>query len=603
MRKKIIFISLVVFILGLSLFIFVGKNKIEENNIKKSFNYLKVEKGDVRQTVNVDGSVVAIKEVDLRFQVSGVIKKINYKIGEEVEKGDVLASLNSIDQEIAVRQREAGLAQAQASLNLVLVGAGDEDVEVYQSKVDNAKRIIETTKNSTVEDKKNSDARIASAQIAVGNAIESLSTKEKQNDIDLRITYEGSRSVINSSLLTIEKTLDDVNDILEDKDLDNVFSAKNSKYETESNDKYLQAVSSFNNLSSKNKNIDDINYQEIDNLLKETKKSLAGAQSLLDSVFNGLVATITSSVFTQSELDLYKTSVNNLRINIMASINSIENKEHAILQTKTAATTGIVNAKAFINTAQATLDLEKASLYSVISKADTQNTQAENSLLLADNELASKTSNPRDVDVAYLQAKVYEATTLLDLAKENLKKTVLLSPADGVVVDIAFEIGESVNGSDVFVKLTSDEKKIEADIPEIEIGKVAINNEVEITLDAFTDKIFNGRIVSIDPVETNIQGVIYYKTDIYFDDVVSNKMVFPGMTANVNILTGIRTNVLVLPNSAVKKEDDKFFIQVFENEKIKLKDIVVGLVGDNKTEIISGATEGERIVDFVLKSN
>jgi RND family efflux transporter MFP subunit len=601
--KIIIFIIIGVFILGLILFIFVGKNRIEEKNIINSYNFLKVEKGDVEQTVKVDGTVVATKEVDLRFQANGVIEKSNYKIGEEVKKGDVLASLYSRDQEIAVRQREAGLAQAEANLNLVLVGAGDADVMVYQSKIDNAKKIIETTKNSTQEDIKNSEARVASAQIALDNAIENLSIKEKQNNIDLQIAYEGARSAINSSLLIIEKTLDDINDILEDDDLDNSFSVKDSKYERESNSKYYQIINSFKTLSDKNKDLNNSDYQEIDNLIKETKENLINTQSLLDSVFNGLVATVTSSSLTQAELELHKTSVNNMRTGIITSLNGVENKEQFILQTKTSSIAGISNAKALIDTARATLDLEKASLYSVSSKADTQIVQAENSFVLAENELSLKTSKPRDVDIAYLKAKVYEASTLLSLAQENLKKTILLSPVDGVIVSMEFEIGESINSSDIFVKLTADEKKIEADIPEIEIGKVAINDKVNITLDAFINKTFNGSIISIDPVETNIQGVVYYKADIYFDDASSSKMVFPGMTASINISTDSRANVLVLPNSSVKKEDNRFFIQVLENEKIKFRDVVVGLVGDNKTEIISGLTEGEQIVDFVLKSN
>jgi RND family efflux transporter MFP subunit len=603
MSKKIIFIILGVFVLGFILFIFVGKNKIEEKNVKNSFNFLQVEKGDVRQTVNVDGTVVATKEVDLRFQTSGVIEKNNYKIGGEVEKGDVLASLYSRDQEIVVRQRGAGLAQAEANLNLVLAGAGDEDVLVYQSKVDNAKKIIGTTKNSTQEEIKNSEARVTSAQIALDNAIENLNIKEKQNDIDLQIAYEGAQSAINSSLLIIEKTLDDINDIFEDDDLNDLFSVKNSKYETESSSKYYQIINSFKNLSDKNKDVDNSDYQKIDNLIKETKENLINTRSLLDSVFNGLVATITSSSLTQAELELHKTSVNNMRTGVILSLNGVENKEQAILQTKTVSIAGISNTKALIDTAQAILDLEKASLYSVRSKADTQNIQAENSLVLAENELSLKISKPRDVDIAYLKAKVYEASTLLSSAQENLKKTILISPVHGIIVSMEFEIGESINSSDIFVKLTADEKKIEADIPEIEIGKVVVNNRVDITLDAFSNKTFAGSIISIDPTETNIQGVVYYKADIYFDDATSSKMVFPGMTTGINILTGIRNNVLVLPNSSVKKEDDRFFVQVFENKKIKLRDVVVGLVGDNKVEIISGLTEGEQIVDFVLKSN
>lgn len=603
MSKKIIFIILGIGLLFIFLFTFVGKDKIEEKQLKNSYSFLNAEKGKVLQTVNVDGTVVTTQEVDLRFQANGVIDKINYSVGDDIKKGDLLANLNSRDQEIAVKQHQAYLAQAQANLNLKLVGASDEDIAVYQSKVDTAKKNIESTLNSTSEDIKNSEVRIASAQTALDEAIKNLEIIEKQNSADLSIAYKEAQRVIDSSLLTIEKTLDDVNDFWENDDLDDLFSVKNSQYKSESSYKYNQAKSSYENLLAESRIMDFTNYAGIDNLLDKTKNNLNDVQSFLDSVFNGLVSTITSSGLTQTSLETYKGKVNSLRLSANTAISSIESKEQSILQINTKFKTSVSGVKASINMAQATLELEKANLESVRSKADAQNSQAENSLELVNSEYNLKISTPRDEDIAYLRAKVYEASALLDLARENLNKTILVSPVAGVIVDVEFEVGESINNSNVFAKLTANEKKVEADIPEIEIGKVAIGDEVEIVLDAFVDKIFSGKIIAIDPIETNIQGVVYYKTDIAFNDATSSRIVLPGMTADVNILTDSKSDVLTLPRSSVKKDDKRFYVQVFENEEIKLRDVYVGLVGNEKVEIISGIIEKDKIVDFILKSN
>lgn len=598
MNKKIILIIGVILASVLVLFIFVGKGKIEEKKIKDSYNFLSIEKGDIVQSVNVDGTVLSTKEVNLRFQVGGEIEEISYKVGNEVKKGDVIASLYSRDQEIAVKQRKASLSQALANLNLKLAGASDEDVAVYQSKVDSAEKIVETTKKSTMDDLKSAEARVSSAQVALENATTALVTRKNQNEIDLSVAYEKAQRTIDASIITVDDVLDNVNDILEDDDLDDVLSVKDLKYKTESNGKYNQVSQSFAIVS--NKEMNDISYSEINSLLDEVKTNLNDVRSLLDSVFNALVNSITSSSLSQSSLEAYKASVNTMRASVNTAISNIENNEQSIAQIKTGSKANIISAEALISTTQATLDLEEASLYSIKSKIDTQNIQAENSLQLANDELALKTSDPREVDVAYLRAKVYEVSALLDLAQENLKKTKLFSPIDGFITNIEFEAGESISTSNIFVKLTAKEKKIEADIPEIEIGKVEIDDEVKIVLDAFPDKIFNGRIISIDPAETGIQGVIYYKADIAFSDATSSQTVLPGMTADIDIVTDYKENVLTLPKSSVKIKEGKYYIQVYENEEINFKDIFVGLIGNEKVEIISGVDETDRIVDFLL---
>ncbi len=599
MNKKIILIVVGIFLLALTLFIFIGRGKIEEKKVENSYSFLSIKKGDVLQSVNVDGTVLSTKEVDLRFQLAGKIKEINYQAGDEIKKGDIIASLNSRDQEIAVKQREASLAQSLASLNLKLAGVSDEDIAVYQSKINNAEKIVETTKKSTTEDSKSAEAKVSSAQIALENATTALATKKKQNEIDLSVAYEKAQRTIDAAIISINDILDDVNDILDDDDLDDLFSVKDLQYKTESNDKYRRASESFATIS--NKMMSDMNYSETDNLLTEVKINLDNVRDLLNSVFSALVNSVTSSSLTQSDIETYKANVNVMKTSVNIAISNIENNEQSILQIKTGADASIINAKALISTTQSTLNLEKSNLYSVRSKIDTQNIQAENSLQLANDEFALKTSDPRSVDIAYLQARVNETSASLDLARENLNKTKLFSPIDGFITNIEFEVGESVNTSNIFINLTSKNKKIEANIPEIEIAKVNINDKVKIILDAFPNKVFDGSIISIDPVDTSVQGVIYYNADITFSNATSSQVVLPGMTADIDIVTDYRNDVLTLPKSSVKIKDGKYYVQVYENEEIKNKDILVGLLGNEKVEIISGVSEVDKIVDFLLK--
>lgn len=605
MSKKVIFIILgAILVIGLSLYLFVGKDRLEEKSIMSTYSFINVEKADVTQSVNIDGIVASKQGVDLRFQANGVIEEINYKIGDKVSKGDIIATLNSNDQEIFVKQGEASLSQANANLNLRIAGSSDEDLAIYQSRVDNAERILESTINSAHDDVKNAEARVASAQVAVESAVTGLEITKKQNLVDLSIAYQNVYSSLDASILTIEKALDYVNDILnEDDNLEEVYSVKNSSYGSESKNKHSQVSSFLKALQLHNNETDNTDYDSVDGLLSETRSVLDTTKEMLDLVSNSLIASITSSSVTQAKLDAYKTGINNLRTETNAARAAAENNEQMIFLIKTNSDIKVVNAESLVNTARATLALENSNLHSVISKLEAQKVQAENSLNLANNELILKSSSPRDVDTAYLKAKVREASASLALANENLNKTKLVSPIDGVIVDIDFEEGESINSSATFLSLTANGKKIEATIPEIEVSKVNVGDEVEIRLDAFADKIFTGTIISIDPVETIIQGVVYYKADIIFNDDNSNELALSGMTADINISTSLRENVLSLPASSIKKDGNKFFVQTLQDDKIKLKDVTVGLIGDKRIEILSGLEESETVVSFILQAN
>jgi multidrug efflux pump subunit AcrA (membrane-fusion protein) len=137
-KKKRRFIILIVLFL---VAIFVGYRLFL---YKPPVNYItaKVERGNLRQTVSVTGMVVAKPTIDLSFQLSGKLASKNVAEGAQVKASDILAQLESADQEFQASQAEAVLRTAQANLNLKLVGASSEDIKVAQTNVASAKAIL-----------------------------------------------------------------------------------------------------------------------------------------------------------------------------------------------------------------------------------------------------------------------------------------------------------------------------------------------------------------------------------------------------------------------------------------------------------------------------
>jgi HlyD family secretion protein len=141
--------------------------------------------------------------------------------------------------------------------------------------------------------------------------------------------------------------------------------------------------------------------------------------------------------------------------------------------------------------------------------------------------------------------------------------------------------------------------QIESFIPEADISKIKIRNKASTTLDAYgSNVVFDTAIIKIDPAATVIDGVPTYKVTLRFMD--QDSRIKSGMTANLDILTNQKDNVLLLPNRVLITEDDGKYVSILNPDgsgKILLKKIVVGLRGsDGNTEIISGLNEGDKVL-------
>ncbi|KKK87420.1 hypothetical protein LCGC14_2753440 [marine sediment metagenome] len=122
-----------------------------------------------------------------------------------------------------------------------------------------------------------------------------------------------------------------------------------------------------------------------------------------------------------------------------------------------------------------------------------------------------------------------------------------------------------------------------------------IGNPVNIILVAFPEQTLTGKVISIDPAEKIIDGVVYYEVSVSLDDLPED--VKPGMTADLIIRTDFKENVLTVPKKAVRKRNGKTIVQVLENKTIIEREIKIGLKGTNDLiEVISGIEQGEQVI-------
>jgi len=127
-----------------------------------------------------------------------------------------------------------------------------------------------------------------------------------------------------------------------------------------------------------------------------------------------------------------------------------------------------------------------------------------------------------------------------------------------------------------------------------------LDDSAKVRLDAYeSNVIFEANLMSIDPAETVIEGVSTYKVIFHFTK--EDERIKSGMTADIDILTDERQDIIAVPSRAIlSKNGDKFVRIVGSGEIISEIKVVTGLKGTmGQTEIIEGIAEGDKIITIL----
>jgi HlyD family secretion protein len=165
-----------------------------------------------------------------------------------------------------------------------------------------------------------------------------------------------------------------------------------------------------------------------------------------------------------------------------------------------------------------------------------------------------------DITLAEAQMKSAEALVLQRQAKVrdveiDLARTVIRSPVDGVVVKRDVELGQTVAASlsaPTLFTVAQDLRDIDiyANIDEADIGRVKAGQSVSFTVSAYANRSFNGTVRAVRLGAQTVQNVVTYTAVIGVEN--SDQALLPGMTANLQIVTDERRDVLRVPNAALR---------------------------------------------------
>ncbi len=625
-HKKLVFFLVFIVIAG-----FVAVNYFWKRE-KVEYITAKVEKGTLNRTVSVTGSVMSDIVTDLRFEINGKLEKINFQEGDRVRAGEIIAELSANDEKIQLEEAKAALEAAQANLALKKAGATIEDIKVAKTNVEAAevalkiaKTNLENIKESGTEDIREAELRVKNSLVALTaaeadlkNSEENLENVIQESQQAVDNAYDSLKVTMEKNLLKIFELLTDIDEIVgvDDPDVNDSFESSLGILKSTTLDEaelaYSVAKTDFKKADEEFSLLADQSSLE---KIKEVADILNQALYSLDNAFLKTRILLNNSAvsknLTETMLDNFKSTVDLGRISVNTEIKNLQSKKQALISAELSKKSKVDSAKAAYDTVKNNLDKAqtaktiaeqnlskiKVKVENAIKNAQLEIEAKEKALETAKASLNLKQAPPRQVDIASLEAQVAKAQAALALAEKNLEKTVLRAPSDGIIVSINGDIGENISLSQIFAVMISPQLIIEADVSETDINKIKLGQKVTITFDAFgEDEKFFGEVFFIDPAETNISDVIYYKIKVALDDR-KGREIRSGMTANLDILTAKKNNVLFIPQRAIIEKGEDKIVRVLTKNKIREARVKTGIRGDNgMVEIVSGLKKGQDIV-------
>ncbi len=272
-----------------------------------------------------------------------------------------------------------------------------------------------------------------------------------------------------------------------------------------------------------------------------------------------------------------------------------------------------------------------------ITAAEQTVTQQQTAVKTAEDNLAqtkatiAASTTPSSATIAQDQATVKQsqATVAADLVAVD--QTTLKAPIAGTVTSVNGSVGSSVTGtgssvshggsssssssatggaspvatsgsgassgsSSSFVTLASlDKLEIVAGFAEADATKIAVGQPATITFPALPNTDVAGKVTSVSSTSTVVSNVVTYGVTIVLIDPPSD--VKEGMTASVSVIDQTRANVLQLPSSAITTTGVNSTVELLQNGKSAVTRVTTGLVGNSATEIVSGLSKGDVVVE------
>lgn len=243
--------------------------------------------------------------------------------------------------------------------------------------------------------------------------------------------------------------------------------------------------------------------------------------------------------------------------------------------------------------------------------ADEARRDAERQQTLFERKLVSEETRDQARTQAHSRAAECEAANLASRVREarvtvveaSLAKTRLLAPFDGVVAEITGELNEYVTPSPPGIPTPPAVDLIDtscfyvaAPIDEVDVAGISLDLPARITLDAFGDESFTGRVRRIGDYVIDLEKQARtVDVEVEFADTTQQPRLLAGYSADVDIILSVRPDVLRIPSEAVL-EDDRVYVYDAASEQVTKRTVKLGASNWEYSEVVEGLAIGDQVV-------
>lgn len=209
-------------------------------------------------------------------------------------------------------------------------------------------------------------------------------------------------------------------------------------------------------------------------------------------------------------------------------------------------------------------------------------------------EQTLENASPRDEELRRANATVLQAEAELATVESHIADRTLTAPFSGTITSVDIVEGET-NGTEPAMTIIGDGVfELTARIPEIDIAKIAVEQESIVIFDARASEEVPATISFISPLATEIDGVAYFEAQLLFENPPS--WLRAGLNADIDIVTRREMEALRIPKRFLLDTDSGHVVYVPEGRDLREIPITVTFLGNDGFAAITGLNEGDVVV-------
>ena len=510
-----------------------------------------VVRGDITATVTASGTVERAGVVELAFASAGTITSVEVQPGDAVTAGQVLATVEDTNALQQLAAAESTLAQAVQS-----AASTDASVSSASAALSNARRIAEQTNERNA--------------LAVTQAKESLAAAEDLWD----------ESCLDPGNATCPNPAAQAQLRAAQASIDSAQRAFDTAVENAANNAigYDIAINQANEILGLRRSQETTACEGVASGCSSAREATVAARQAYDSA----VRARTSGLLVDQQAQ--QTASLNL-----ASANVALQRMQAEL--RKAGDDAVRSARQALATAERVLRQGEV--------AGEQSVQAAQSALESAQASEATIEIPGEGPVTAADAAIAAARTGVEAAQRAVDDTRLVAPVSGTVGQVPYVVGEIAAPSATSGGLTiipDGPLEVVADFAESDAAGIRPGAQATVTFDALAGSQAQGVVVFVDPVATTSNtGLVTYGVRVQVEDPPPT--VREGMTASVAVVIDEVTDVLLVPQAAITGAGERASVLARGPDGVAVSTpVIVGLQGDNGTEITSGVAEGDVLV-------